>query len=281
MSASTSKPAIFTLSVVTSPEYLRMMAHSSAWTEALLPSPSRLRQRGSRSAASTAPSHSSGGCGAAAPLPCPVACQPGLQQLGQGGSSARPRACAHRQCPPKFPARGLKPTRQDPQSAGHRGPHRHQPSRQRRLARAIADAAWAEFGRQLSYKAAWLGAELVVCDRWFPSSKTCSRCGRLKEHMTLAERVLRCDGCGLVIDRDRNAAANLAAWAERHHAQAPDRQAGGRESTPLEGKALAIAPSDGETSPSERGTNTPSLAGVEDIRGGWRPSSSPMLFDAL
>jgi putative transposase len=151
----------------------------------------------------------------------------------------------------------------------------------RRLARAIADAAWAEFGRQLSYKAAWLGAELVVCDRWFPSSKTCSRCGRLKEHMTLAERVLRCDGCGLVIDRDRNAAANLAAWAERHHAQAPDRQAGGRESTPLEGKVLAIAPSDGETSPSERGTNTPSLAGVEDTRGGWRPSSSPMLFDAL
>jgi putative transposase len=103
----------------------------------------------------------------------------------------------------------------------------------------------------------------------------------LKEHMTLAERVLRCDGCGLVIDRDRNAAANLAAWAERHHAQAPDRQAGGRESTPLEGKVLAIAPSDGETSPSERGTNTPSLAGVEDTRGGWRPSSSPMLFDAL
>jgi putative transposase len=83
------------------------------------------------------------------------------------------------------------------------------------LSRAIADAAWAEFGRQLSYKTAWLGAELVVCDRWFPSSKTCSRCGKLKQKMTLAERLLRCDHCGLVIDRDRNAAANLAAWAER------------------------------------------------------------------
>jgi putative transposase len=149
------------------------------------------------------------------------------------------------------------------------------------LARAIADASWAEFGRQLSYKASWLGAELVVCDRWFPSSKACSRCGRLKEQMRLAERVFRCDGCGLVIERDRNAAANLAAWAERHYTQAPDRQAGGRIPTPLEGKALAIAVSDGETGPSERGTNTPSLAGVEDTRGGWRPSSSPMLFDAL
>jgi hypothetical protein len=130
MSASTSKPAIFTLSVVTSPEYLRMMAHSSAWTEALLPSPSRLRQRDRGRPLPQPQATQAAAAAAAAPLPCPVACQPGLQQLGQGGSSARPRACAHRQCPPKFPARGLKPTRQDPQSAGHRGPHRHQPSRQ-------------------------------------------------------------------------------------------------------------------------------------------------------
>jgi putative transposase len=111
----------------------------------------------------------------------------------------------------------------------------------RRLARAISDAAWAEFARQLTYKALWLGGELVVCDRWFPSTRTCSRCGRLKEQMKPTERVLCCDGCGLVIDRDRNAAANLAAWAERFHSQAPARQAGGREPMPLEGKALAIA----------------------------------------
>jgi putative transposase len=90
----------------------------------------------------------------------------------------------------------------------------------RRLARAIGDAAWAELVRQLTYKSAWFGAELVVCDRWFASTKTCSACGMIKQHMGLAERVFRCAGCGLVIDRDRNAAANLAAWAERSHAQA-------------------------------------------------------------
>jgi len=98
----------------------------------------------------------------------------------------------------------------------------------RRLARVIGDAAWSELARQLTYKAAWFGTELVVCDRWFASTKTCWWCGMVKQQMGLAERTFRCAGCGLVIDRDRNAAANLAAWAERSHAQAPDRQAGGR-----------------------------------------------------
>ena len=111
----------------------------------------------------------------------------------------------------------------------------------RRLSRSISDVAWAELARQLTYKAAWFGTELVVCDRWYASTKTCSRCGVAKRQMGLAERTFCCGGCGLVIDRDRNAAANLAAWAERFHAQAPDRQAGGRSSMPLEGKALAIA----------------------------------------
>jgi putative transposase len=107
-----------------------------------------------------------------------------------------------------------------------------------RLARAIGDAAWSEFTRQLAYKAGWFGAELVVCDRWFASSKTCSRCGVLKDRMSLAERVFVCDCCELVVDRDRNAAANLAAWAER--ARAPDRQAGGRVTNVSGGKALAV-----------------------------------------
>jgi putative transposase len=49
--------------------------------------------------------------------------------------------------------------------------------RHNRLARAVADAAWSEVARQLAYKAGWFGAELVVCDRWFASSRTCSRCG--------------------------------------------------------------------------------------------------------
>jgi putative transposase len=89
----------------------------------------------------------------------------------------------------------------------------------RRLARAIGDAGWAELARQLRYKAAWFGAELVVCDRWFPSTRTCSGCGVVKDRLGLAERTVRCDRCGLVINRDRNAAANPAAWAERFHAR--------------------------------------------------------------
>jgi len=106
------------------------------------------------------------------------------------------------------------------------------------LARAIGDAAWSEFTRQLAYKAEWFGAELVVCDRWFPSSRTCSRCGKTRERMGLAERVFRCDACELVVDRDRNAAANLAAWAE--HARAPDRQAGGRVTNASGGEGLTV-----------------------------------------
>lgn len=101
--------------------------------------------------------------------------------------------------------------------------------RNRRLARAIARLAWAEFARQLAYKQAWRGGELAVADRWFASSKTCSRCGNLHVGLDLRQRIYRCDVCRLVIDRDRNAAANLAAWAERHFstAQPRDPQAGG------------------------------------------------------
>jgi putative transposase len=129
----------------------------------------------------------------------------------------------------------------------------------RHLARAIGDAAWAEFARQLGYKAAWFGAELIACDRWFPSTKTCSRCGTIKQHMGLAERIFRCDGCGLVTDRDRNAAANLAAWAERYHAHAPDRQAGGRATNAPGGEGTGHRPGDGGTDPTEGGTDAHAL----------------------
>jgi putative transposase len=126
----------------------------------------------------------------------------------------------------------------------------------RYLARAIGDAAWTELARELGYKAAWFAAEVVVCDRWFPSTKTCSGCGMLKQQLGLAERIFRCDGCGLTIDRDRNAAANLAAWAERSHPQAPDRQAGGRAANAPGGEGAGHRPGDGGTDPSEGGTRT-------------------------
>jgi putative transposase len=154
----------------------------------------------------------------------------------------------------------------------------------RHLARAIGDAGWAELNRQLAYKQAWRRGEVVVCDRWFPSTKTCSQCGLVKRHMKLAERIFRCDTCGLVMDRDRNAAINLAAWAEaasRAAAQASDRQAGGRVTNAPGGKGAGRHPADGGTGPNEGGTDTPVLAGAEGTREGWRSSSSSGLFDAL
>ena len=79
----------------------------------------------------------------------------------------------------------------------------------RRLAKAVSDASFAEFRRQLEYKTARTGAQLHVIDRWYPSSKTCSKCGRVKAKLSLSERTYKCDGCGLVIDRDLNAAVNI------------------------------------------------------------------------
>ena len=77
------------------------------------------------------------------------------------------------------------------------------------LAKAVSDAAFGEFRRQLEYKAARTGARLHVVDRWYASSKTCSRCGSVKAKLSLAERTYRCDSCGLALDRDLNAAINI------------------------------------------------------------------------
>ena len=85
--------------------------------------------------------------------------------------------------------------------------------RNRRLARCIAGANWAEIGRQLTYKTERAGARMVVADRWFASSKTCSGCGTAKAKLALSERQYCCLACGIVLDRDENAARNLAALA--------------------------------------------------------------------
>lgn len=78
-----------------------------------------------------------------------------------------------------------------------------------RLARSISDAGWSEFVRQIEYKAAWNGSSVVKAGRFYPSTKTCSDCGMVKDEMLLSERIYCCDGCGLVLDRDMNAARNL------------------------------------------------------------------------
>ncbi|SES50891.1 IS607 family element RNA-guided endonuclease TnpB, partial [Lentzea flaviverrucosa] len=88
-------------------------------------------------------------------------------------------------------------------------------TRNRRLARHVAGAGMAELRRQIEYKARWAGVHVHVADRWYPSSKTCSVCGAVKAKLCLSERVYRCEVCGLVLDRDLNAARNLAALVRR------------------------------------------------------------------
>ena len=78
-----------------------------------------------------------------------------------------------------------------------------------KLAKAIGDMGFYQFRRQLEYKAKLYGSEVLVVPRFYPSSKTCSNCHRVKENLTLSERTFVCDHCGLSIDRDLNASINL------------------------------------------------------------------------
>ena len=84
--------------------------------------------------------------------------------------------------------------------------------RNRRLGRALGDAGLGEFVRQLEYKCAWYGTAFEKMDRWYPSSKTCSACGAVKQSLLLSERTYRCLQCGFACARDENAARNLQAF---------------------------------------------------------------------
>ncbi len=77
------------------------------------------------------------------------------------------------------------------------------------LARAISDAGWGEFLRQLAYKADWAGRQLIQVSQWLPSSKTCHHCGHKTKKLPLSQRHWHCNGCGQAIDRDINAARNI------------------------------------------------------------------------
>lgn len=76
------------------------------------------------------------------------------------------------------------------------------------LARSIADLGLFELRRQLSYKGGWYSCKIVSVGRFFPSSKTCSVCGLVKENLTLSDREWTCE-CGVHHDRDHNASVNL------------------------------------------------------------------------
>ncbi|MBD3807032.1 transposase, partial [Sulfuricurvum sp.] len=79
----------------------------------------------------------------------------------------------------------------------------------RRLSKSIIDSGFGMFKEQLSYKCDMYGSELIIVDRFYPSSKTCSNCGSVKDDLKLSDRVYRCSNCGFEIDRDLNASINL------------------------------------------------------------------------
>ena len=79
-----------------------------------------------------------------------------------------------------------------------------------KLAKAVADMGFYEFRRQLKYKCQLYGSKLTIVDRWFPSSKTCSRCETVKESLLLSERVFNYEHCNFSCERGLNAALNLA-----------------------------------------------------------------------
>lgn len=79
----------------------------------------------------------------------------------------------------------------------------------RKLSKAIQEQTFREFKRQMEYKCAWNGIKFILADQFFPSSKTCSHCGAVKDKLSLSERTFVCDECGNKIDRDVNASINL------------------------------------------------------------------------
>jgi putative transposase len=116
--------------------------------------------------------------------------------------------------------------------------------RNRKLAKAISDAAWGEFVRQLEYKAAWYGREVVRVSQWEPSSKKCSSCGHRLKELDLKIRAWTCPSCGVAHDRDVNAAKNirvagLAILAERSNACGAGVRRGGRKADPQPAKSGA------------------------------------------
>jgi putative transposase len=84
----------------------------------------------------------------------------------------------------------------------------------RHLSKAIQEQCFYEFIRQMKYKCEWLGIEFIQADRFYPSSKTCNHCGNIKKDLKLSDRTYICEHCGFTIDRDLNAAMNLANYSK-------------------------------------------------------------------
>jgi len=123
----------------------------------------------------------------------------------------------------------------------------------RALAKHISDASWGEFSRQLEYKTKWYGSTLAKVDRFYPSSKTCSSCGTAKAKLSLTTRTYACEHCGHTVDRDLNAAINLA-------------RQGPAGASSVAGRRGEVRPKHQERGvkahPDEASTETPTLVGV-------------------
>jgi putative transposase len=114
-----------------------------------------------------------------------------------------------------------------------------------RLARSVGSASFGEIRRQIIYKCEWYGVGLVIADRFYPSSKTCSQCGNVKSALSLSERVYLCDKCGHTLDRDLNASLNLKGWGVRF-------LAGG---TPVTAHGSGVSPGMNQATCVEMGTD--------------------------
>jgi len=139
--------------------------------------------------------------------------------------------------------------------------------RNRHLAKAISDAAWGTFARLLGYKLGWRGGELILADRWFASSKTCSACGTVVDDLPLSQRVFTCPDPACLnrhgLCRDTNAAINLAVWASRQLATRageptrPSPTSKRRRETPVEERAPPHRHRVGRLDPTKREPDRP------------------------
>jgi len=127
--------------------------------------------------------------------------------------------------------------------------------RNHHLARHVADASFAEFRRQAEYKTAWHGGRVIIADRWFASSKTCSGCGAVKAKLPLSERTYVCEACGLVSDRDVNAARNLAEYGRQYLAgSGPDSNGRGADRKTGLARQVAVKRQPGTRTRGQAGT---------------------------
>jgi putative transposase len=117
-----------------------------------------------------------------------------------------------------------------------------------KLAQALVDVGMGETRRQIEYKGPRYGCVVHIADRWFPSSKICSCCGMVKDSMPLGQRFYECESCGLVIDRDLNAALNLKAY--------PGLPGNSRKATPVDTAPLLDDVSRRACAVAEAGTGT-------------------------